>query len=120
LILWQAHGRSPGLPVFRNALRQLFLKLLAGTCAMRGGGRNVTRVTLGGDRGRRASVAKPRRMLGGDMKVSTACAVAAPAFPGAASSHAADAIRKALDDAIAKAPDHFDRYKADLSYTAAK
>jgi hypothetical protein len=32
----------------------------------------------------------------------------------------ADAIRKALDDSIAKAPDHFDKYNADLSYTAGK
>ncbi|WIG55230.1 MAG: hypothetical protein OJF61_001016 [Rhodanobacteraceae bacterium] len=32
----------------------------------------------------------------------------------------ADAIRKQLDDAIAKAPDHFDKYNADLSYTAGK
>ncbi|MBD8873774.1 hypothetical protein [Rhodanobacter sp. DHB23] len=33
---------------------------------------------------------------------------------------AADAIRKSLDDSIAKASDHFDRYNADLSYTAGK
>ncbi|TAN04116.1 MAG: hypothetical protein EPN36_09950 [Rhodanobacteraceae bacterium] len=32
----------------------------------------------------------------------------------------ADAIRKSLDDTIAKAPDHFDKYNADLSYTAGK
>ena len=32
----------------------------------------------------------------------------------------ADAIRKQLNDAIAKAPDHFDKYNADLSYTAGK
>lgn len=32
----------------------------------------------------------------------------------------ADAIRKSLNDAIAKAPDHFDKYNADLSYTASK
>jgi hypothetical protein len=32
----------------------------------------------------------------------------------------ADAIRKALNDAIAKAPDHFDKYSADLSYIAGK
>lgn len=32
----------------------------------------------------------------------------------------ADAIRKSLNDAIAKSPDHFDKYNADLSYTAGK
>ncbi|MGH8113587.1 MAG: hypothetical protein ACREPS_00835 [Rhodanobacteraceae bacterium] len=32
----------------------------------------------------------------------------------------ADAIRKSLNEAIAKAPDHFDKYNADLSYTAGK
>lgn len=32
----------------------------------------------------------------------------------------ADAIRKSLNDAVAKAPDHFDKYNADLSYTAGK
>ncbi len=32
----------------------------------------------------------------------------------------ADAIRKSLNDAIAKDPDHFDKYNAELSYTAAK
>lgn len=32
----------------------------------------------------------------------------------------ADAIRKSLNDSIAKAPDHFDKYNADLSYTAGK
>jgi hypothetical protein len=32
----------------------------------------------------------------------------------------ADAIRKSLNDAVAKAPDHFDKYNADLSYTAEK
>jgi len=31
-----------------------------------------------------------------------------------------DALRKSLGDSIAKAPDHFDRYNADLSYTAGK
>lgn len=30
----------------------------------------------------------------------------------------ADALRKSLDDSIAKASDHFDKYNADLSYTA--
>jgi len=33
---------------------------------------------------------------------------------------AADAIRKSLNDSIARAPDHFDKYNADLSYTAGK
>ncbi|WHZ19002.1 MAG: hypothetical protein OJF55_001151 [Rhodanobacteraceae bacterium] len=32
----------------------------------------------------------------------------------------ADALRKSLDDAIAKTSDHFDKYNADLSYTAGK
>lgn len=32
----------------------------------------------------------------------------------------ADAIRKSLSDSIAKASDHYDRYNADLSYTAGK
>lgn len=32
----------------------------------------------------------------------------------------ADAIRKSLNDAIVKVPDHFDKYNADLSYTAGK
>lgn len=32
----------------------------------------------------------------------------------------ADAIRKSLNDSIAKVPDHFDKYNADLSYTAGK
>lgn len=32
----------------------------------------------------------------------------------------ADALRTSLDGSIAKAPDHFDRYSADLSYTAGK
>lgn len=32
----------------------------------------------------------------------------------------ADAIRKALDDSFAKASDHYDKYNADLSYTAGK
>ncbi|MBS0381485.1 MAG: hypothetical protein JSR56_03545 [Proteobacteria bacterium] len=32
----------------------------------------------------------------------------------------ADALRKSLGDSIAKASDHFDRYSADLSYTASK
>lgn len=32
----------------------------------------------------------------------------------------ADAIRSTLDNAIAKSPDHFDRYDADLSYIAGK
>lgn len=32
----------------------------------------------------------------------------------------ANAIRKSLNDAIAKAPDHFDKYNAGLSYTAGK
>jgi hypothetical protein len=32
----------------------------------------------------------------------------------------ADAIRKSLNDAIAKSPDHFDKYNAELSYTAGK
>jgi len=32
----------------------------------------------------------------------------------------ADAIRKQLNDAIAKAPDHFDKYNAELSYNAGK
>lgn len=32
----------------------------------------------------------------------------------------ADSIRKSLSDAIAKASDHFDKYNADLSYTAGK
>lgn len=32
----------------------------------------------------------------------------------------ADAIRKSLDDSFAKASDHYDKYNADLSYTASK
>ena len=32
----------------------------------------------------------------------------------------ADAIRKSLNDAIAKASDHFDKYNAELSYTVSK
>lgn len=32
----------------------------------------------------------------------------------------ADAIHKSLDDSIAKSPDHFDKYNADLSYTVGK
>lgn len=32
----------------------------------------------------------------------------------------ADAIRKSFNDAVAKAPDHFDKYNAELSYTAGK
>jgi hypothetical protein len=32
----------------------------------------------------------------------------------------ADAIRKSLDDSFAKASDHYDKYNADLSYTAGK
>ncbi|MBD8874059.1 hypothetical protein [Rhodanobacter sp. DHB23] len=32
----------------------------------------------------------------------------------------ADALRKSLDDSIAKGSDHFDKYNADLSYTAGK
>lgn len=32
----------------------------------------------------------------------------------------ADAMRKSLDDSVAKSSDHFDRYSADLSYAAGK
>lgn len=32
----------------------------------------------------------------------------------------ADAIRKPFNDAVAKASDHYDKYNADLSYTAGK
>lgn len=32
----------------------------------------------------------------------------------------ADTLRKSLNDAVVKSPDHFDHYSADLSYIAGK